>query len=54
MGEEIMHLLTTLNHERAITVIMVTHDPHCATFAQHQVIFRDGRIVGSGPAEVRS
>jgi putative ABC transport system ATP-binding protein len=45
MGEEIMQLLTALNRDRGITVIMVTHDPHCAAYAHHQVVFRDGRIV---------
>jgi putative ABC transport system ATP-binding protein len=45
MGEEIMQLLLALNRDRGITVIMVTHDAHCATYAQHQVVFRDGQIV---------
>jgi putative ABC transport system ATP-binding protein len=45
MGEEIMQLLTALNHDHGITVIMVTHDAHCAAYAHHQVVFRDGRIV---------
>jgi putative ABC transport system ATP-binding protein len=54
MGEEIMQLLLALNRDRGITVIMVTHDAHCAACAQHQVVFRDGRIVkntrGVGPS----
>jgi putative ABC transport system ATP-binding protein len=45
MGEEIMQLLLALNRDRGITVIMVTHDAHCAAYAQHQVVFRDGRIL---------
>ncbi len=45
MGAEIMQLLTKLNHERGITVLMVTHDPTNAAYAPRQVIFRDGRIV---------
>jgi putative ABC transport system ATP-binding protein len=44
MGEEIMQLLTALNRDHGITVIMVTHDAHCAAYAHHQVVFRDGRI----------
>jgi putative ABC transport system ATP-binding protein len=48
MGEEIMQLLAKLNAERGITVVMVTHDAHCATFGRHQVVFRDGRIVQEG------
>jgi putative ABC transport system ATP-binding protein len=43
-GEEIMQLLTELNHEQGITVVMVTHDPRCAAYARRQVSFLDGRI----------
>jgi putative ABC transport system ATP-binding protein len=45
MGIEIMELLTKLNRERGITVLMVTHDAACAAYAPRQVRFRDGRIV---------
>jgi putative ABC transport system ATP-binding protein len=40
-----MQLLVRLNHERNITVLMVTHDPTNAAYAPRQVRFRDGRIV---------
>jgi putative ABC transport system ATP-binding protein len=43
-GEEIMELLSQLNRERGITVLMVTHDPRCAAYAPRQVRFLDGRI----------
>ncbi|HET8936473.1 MAG TPA: ABC transporter ATP-binding protein [Polyangiales bacterium] len=43
-GEEIMGLLSQLNHEQQITVVMVTHDPRCAAYAKRQVSFLDGRI----------
>jgi putative ABC transport system ATP-binding protein len=45
MGAEIMQLIARLNHERGITVLMVTHDPNSAACAERQVRFRDGRIV---------
>jgi putative ABC transport system ATP-binding protein len=54
MGEEIMQLLTALNHDHGITVIMVTHDAHCAAYAPHQVVFRDGRIVRDTSQEAAS
>lgn len=44
-GEEIMQLLLELNEARGITVLMVTHDMHCASYARRRVSFRDGRIV---------
>jgi putative ABC transport system ATP-binding protein len=43
MGAEIMRLLTDLNRA-GITVLMVTHDPINARFAQRQIVFSDGRI----------
>ena len=43
-SREIMALLTGLNAERGITIIMVTHEPDMARFATRIVNFRDGRI----------
>ncbi len=54
MGVEIMQLLSTLNGERGITVLMVTHDANCAAYARRQVVFRDGRIVSDGPRAAAS
>ena len=45
MGAEIMRLISRLNQERGITVVMVTHDAACAAYAPRQVVFRDGRII---------
>jgi putative ABC transport system ATP-binding protein len=50
MGAEVMHLLTRLNRERGITVLMVTHDPTSAAYASRQVRFRDGAIVADEAA----
>lgn len=44
MGAEIMELLARLNRERAITVLMVTHDATWAGYAARQVLFSDGHI----------
>ena len=49
---EIMELLTGLNRERGITVIMVTHEPDIAAYARTRVHFRDGRVESvDAPAE---
>jgi len=45
MGGEVMQLISKLNQERGITVLMVTHDATSAAYAPRQVCFRDGRIV---------
>jgi putative ABC transport system ATP-binding protein len=49
-SNEIMQLIAELNHERGITVIMVTHDPKCAAWAKRQIVFHDGRILSDGVA----
>src|ERR1019366_3097524 len=42
---EIMEVLARLNREQGITVIIVTHDPEMATYADRIVTFRDGVII---------
>jgi putative ABC transport system ATP-binding protein len=41
---EIMKLLTTLNEQRGITIVMVTHESDIAACAHRIVKFRDGAI----------
>ena len=43
-SREIMDLLTMLNRERGITVVMVTHEPDMAAYAGRIIRFVDGRI----------
>ncbi|MBN2194145.1 MAG: ABC transporter ATP-binding protein [Polyangiaceae bacterium] len=47
---EIMELLTSLNRERGITVVMVTHEPDMAEYGSRTILFRDGKIVSEGVA----
>lgn len=44
-SREIIELFTRLNAERAITIILVTHDQQVARSARRIVVMRDGRIV---------
>lgn len=41
---EIMELLTNLNRDQGITVLMVTHEPDMAEYAHRIITFVDGRI----------
>lgn len=41
---EVMQLLTNLNRDQGLTIIMVTHEPDMADFAKRIVYFKDGLI----------
>ena len=47
-GEDILKLLSKLNKEENITVVMVTHDPMAAQTADRIISVRDGLIVDEG------
>jgi putative ABC transport system ATP-binding protein len=42
---EIMQLLTRLNEEKKITVIIVTHEPDIAAFTKRKIVFKDGQVL---------
>jgi putative ABC transport system ATP-binding protein len=44
MSREIMDLLTRLNHDQGITIVMVTHEQDMASYARRVVHFLDGRV----------
>jgi macrolide transport system ATP-binding/permease protein len=48
---EIMGVLTDLNRKQGITVIVVTHDPDVAAYADRIVTFRDGVIISDARKE---
>ena len=50
---EIMEVLQRLNREKQITVILITHEPDIAQYAERIVRFRDGRMVSDAPVENR-
>lgn len=43
-SREIMDLLTALNRERGITIIMVTHEPEMAEYGSRIIRFMDGLV----------
>jgi putative ABC transport system ATP-binding protein len=44
IGAEIMSLLKELNREERLTLLVVTHDPEVAAFADRVVKLRDGQV----------
>jgi len=51
-GEEILQILSTLNRDLNKTIIMVTHDPHAASFATHEQHLEKGVLTERAPAMV--
>src|SRR6267143_795153 len=52
-GRQVMELLSGLSHDQKKTLIMVTHDPAIAAYADLILLMEDGRIVGQrAPREV--
>jgi hypothetical protein len=43
-GKQVMELLTTTVREQDTTVVLVTHEPRVAAYADPEVIVRDGRV----------
>lgn len=50
-SEEIMALLSALNAEDGITVVLVTHEPDMARYAKRHLVFRDGLLISDSKTE---
>jgi putative ABC transport system ATP-binding protein len=44
-----MDLLTGLNHNQGVTIVMVTHEPGMAAYAKRTVHFLDGLVESDKP-----
>jgi putative ABC transport system ATP-binding protein len=51
---EIMELFQNLNGKEGITVVLVTHEPDIAEYAERQIVFRDGLIIADAPKRQRA
>ena len=47
-GEDILHLLRRIVDEQRRTVVMVTHDPRAASYADRVLTLKDGQVAGHG------
>ena len=50
---EVMEIFQRLNRDRNLTIILVTHEPDIAQYADRTIQFRDGRIRRDSPVENR-
>src|SRR5215213_9885032 len=50
---EVMDIFQRLNRERRITLVLVTHEPDIAEYADRVVVFKDGKIKSDHPVEHR-
>ncbi len=53
-GEHVMKLLTDEARSKGVTVILVTHEPRVAAYADREVVVRDGTVTSPAPSPVRS
>ncbi len=53
-SREIMELLSALNAEDGITVVLVTHEPDMANYAKRHLFFRDGQLISDSKTEAES
>ena len=47
-SEDIMELITQLNQQQGITVVLVTHEPDIARYGRRLIRLKDGRVVFDG------
>jgi putative ABC transport system ATP-binding protein len=51
-GEQVMNLLVAAAREQGTTVVLITHEPRVAAYAEREVVVRDGRVTSLSPAAV--
>jgi putative ABC transport system ATP-binding protein len=49
-GEHVMELLAVAAREQGTTVVLVTHEPRVAAYANREVIVRDGKVTSLTPS----
>jgi putative ABC transport system ATP-binding protein len=50
-GREVLELLTELCRERGVAIVLVSHDPQAAGYADRVLSLRDGRLSEYDPGQ---
>jgi putative ABC transport system ATP-binding protein len=50
-GELVMKLLTNTARDQGTTVVLVTHEPRVAAYADREVVVRDGKVTSVARAQ---
>jgi putative ABC transport system ATP-binding protein len=50
-SQDLMELIVSIRRERRLTIVMVTHEPDIAAYADRVLNFVDGRVVKDGPPQ---
>jgi putative ABC transport system ATP-binding protein len=53
-GEHVMELLVAASRDQGTTVVLVTHDPRVAAYAEREVVVRDGKVSALAGDPIRS
>lgn len=53
-GEHVMELLVSMARREGTTVVIVTHDPRVAAYADREVVVRDGKVTSLSAQDVAS
>jgi putative ABC transport system ATP-binding protein len=53
-GEHVMDLLVAAARQQGTTVVVVTHEPRVAAYADREIVVRDGKVTSVSPEPVRA
>lgn len=53
-AEQVLTAMTQLSRDLGVTVILITHDPRTAAYADREIIVRDGKISAGGAIDAIS
>ncbi|MEB2307929.1 MAG: ABC transporter ATP-binding protein [Candidatus Brocadiaceae bacterium] len=53
-SKDVMSVLTDLNHNLGITIVLVTHETDIAQYARRVIVLKDGKVLSDTPSQASS